>query len=544
MEILNLSLPTSNKFISDYIAQSPEINRFFHYQYNDTNEYDRRLKDIQSRTFFRRELADYIKSYMKKFPSSNEVDQSIEKLKMKDSVVVIGGQQAGILTGPLYTIHKLISIITFAKQKEKELGVPVVPVFWIAGEDHDFQEVNHVYVPEKNKPLKKTYRTRVLEKKMVSDIGLDQEACRKWVNEIIQTLGETDHTNQLKDFIHFSISKSQTFVDFFANMIMYLFKDYGILLIDSGDKGLRSLEKEIFIKQISQYRKITSAVLTQQAELSKAGMKNTIDINEASANLFYYDEKINERILLQFEQETGMFIGKNKEVSFSEEELQAIATEYPEKLSNNVVTRPITQEMLFPSLAFIAGPGEIAYWAELKQAFELFDMKMPPIVPRMNITLLERPIERDLAELKLELKNVLVSGTGGHELKFIDSVMDKELDALFEELKKEIISKYKVIEEKTQTLDKGLVPLVKKNESMLLQQLQFMESKVYQSVCNQNDVILNKFTKIETSLRPNGSPQERVWNLLYFLNSYGLDFIKKIMGLSFVFDGTHKIIKL
>ena len=97
----------------------------------------------------RKELAECIEKYMERIPSSKEVKASLEKLKQENSAVIIGGQQAGILTGPLYSIHKVISIIALARQKEKELNIPIVPVFWIAGEDHDFQEVNHIYLEKR-----------------------------------------------------------------------------------------------------------------------------------------------------------------------------------------------------------------------------------------------------------------------------------------------------------------------------------------------------------------------------------------------------------
>src|SRR5690606_29824220 len=137
MEMLNLSLPATNKFATDYTAQTNDIERFFHYRYNDLADYKARLGELKDRTFRREELADHIEKFMSKFPSSDEVGMSIEKLRKENSAVVIGGQQAGILTGPLYTIHKVLSIITLAKQKEEELKVPIVPIFWIAGEDHD-----------------------------------------------------------------------------------------------------------------------------------------------------------------------------------------------------------------------------------------------------------------------------------------------------------------------------------------------------------------------------------------------------------------------
>src|SRR6476659_9856380 len=143
MEIVNLSLPATNRFASNYLKQSTEIQPFFHYRFDQLSDDLERLAELKHRSFPRKEISRHIEAFMERFPTSPSIKHSIEKLKQDNSVVVIGGQQAGILTGPLYTLHKVISIIKLAEEKEKVLNVPVVPVFWIAGEDHDYQEVNH-----------------------------------------------------------------------------------------------------------------------------------------------------------------------------------------------------------------------------------------------------------------------------------------------------------------------------------------------------------------------------------------------------------------
>jgi bacillithiol synthase len=544
MEMLNLSLPAANRFATDYLAGSPKLQSFFHYNFTDEKSYIHRLDELKNRNFMRNELADHIQFFMSRYAKSDKITGNIDKLRKENSVAVIGGQQAGILTGPLYTIHKVISIIKLAEQQEAELGVPVVPVFWIAGEDHDYQEVNHVYVMKDNKQEKWVYPEKNLEKKMISEVCINRDLCYSWVEEIMETYGETKHTKEVLAFALKALQKAESFVDFFAMIIMELFKDSGLLIVDSGNKELRRLEKEYFINQIKNHREVTTAVLGQQEQTKSAGFANMIDINENAANLFFYDEKVKERILLHFDPQSGGFSGKNGEVSFTYDELVEIATEYPEKLSNNVVTRPLMQEWLFPTLAFIGGPGEIAYWAELKLAFDHFGLKMPPLVPRLNITLLERSIESDLKELNLDLKEVLISGTSGHELKFIDSLKDQEVEELFENVKTMLADQYKVIREKSNGIDPVLMPMLQKNESILINQIEFMEDKIVEAICRKHDHILRKFTRVENALRPGGSPQERVWNPFYYLNKYGLGLIPELLKLHYEFDGTHKIIKM
>ena len=544
MEILNLSLPATNRFATGYLSGNEEIQSFFHYNFQSASDYNSRLGELSERKFYRQELAQHITDFMSRFPTSSRVAENIEKLKLENSVAVIGGQQAGLLTGPLYSVHKVISIIKLAEQKEQELGVPVVPVFWVAGEDHDYQEVNHVYVLNERKPEKKVYPAKNHQKIMITETKLDKDMCISWVEEIIESYGETNYTNNLRQFTQKALDASTTFVDFFATIIMEMFKEQGLLIVDSGNPELRKLEKEYFLQQIENYATITKQVLSQQQVTEKAGFKQAIEIGENAANLFYTDPDTDERILLVFDSETGLFSGKNGGVGFTKEELVNIATEFPERLSNNVVTRPLMQEWLFPTLAFIGGPGEIAYWAELKQVFEHFGIKMPPLVPRLNITILDRSIETDLAELNLDLKDVLEAGTSKHELKFIDSLKDRELEELFTETKNYLKLQYESIREKSEQVDKTLRPLATKNEEILLKQIGFMEQKVHESVCRKHDDILRKFSRIENALRPNGVPQERIWNPYYYLNRYGIDFFSNLLTLPFTFDGSHKVIKV
>lgn len=544
MEILNLSLPANNRFATDYLAQTPQIQRFFHYRYQEAQNYLERIEELKKRSFRRREVADHIEHYMERFPSSDKVNQSIAKLKQENSVVVIGGQQAGILTGPLYTIHKVISIIVLAQQKEKELGIPVVPVFWIAGEDHDYLEVNHIFAELEQRIEKLTYPEFVREKKMVSDIYLDKDKCYAWVEQIIETFGETNHTNELRRFLKQSIECSATFVDFFAQIIMELFKEYGLLIIDSGDKQLRLLEQSIFNQQIGEFKRVTELALQQQKELANVGYPKTIEIDEEAANLFYYDEQTQSRLLLEFNRELEMFKVKNGTIQFTLEQLLTIAREHPEKLSNNVVTRPLTQEWLFPTLAFIAGPGEIAYWSELKSVFEHFQIKLPPIVPRLNITVLERNIASDLDELGVSLETVLKEGISQDKENFMDSVKDEEVTQLFHQLKEELAKQYLLIAKKTNEIDKGLLPLLEKNRDILEKQITFMEAKINEAVEQKHHVVLTKYERVGNSLRPLGLPQERILNPLYYLNKYGFDLVRQLVTMPYQFDGSHKIIKI
>ncbi|OIK15186.1 bacillithiol biosynthesis cysteine-adding enzyme BshC [Bacillus sp. MUM 13] len=540
MEMKDLALPSLNRFASDYLEGNLTLEDYFHYSVSSKGSFSRRYNELMNRSFCRMELATYIQQYMARFPLSDKAARNIEDLKNETSVVVVGGQQAGLLSGPLYTIHKVISIIKLAAEQEKEINARVIPLFWIAGEDHDLAEVNHVYTLKNQKPEKKTYPLYHPFKSAVTDVELDLETAYAWMEEIVETYGETDFTNKLLADMKGILQQSNTFADFFAALIHEWFSEYGLLMIDAGDPSLRKIESEYFGQIITNTRNITEAVLSQQSFMQEQGYNRAIEMDPSAANLFYYDRDKKERTLLEFDGDT--FYGKNGEVSFSYGELLSIAENEPEKLSNNVVTRPLMQEMLLPVLAFISGPGEIAYWAELKRVFDLFSMKMPLIMPRLNITILERGIWTDMKDTGLDLETVLTEGADASMEAFLESVKDDEAWLQYELTKKQLAENHHLLSEKAMEIDRGLAPLMEKNRLYLERQLDFIYGKIVDSTRRNHSVSVNKYQRITNSLYPLGSPQERIWNIFYYLNKYGPDFIKEIMELPYEFNNQHKVI--
>lgn len=536
----DLALPSLNKFASDYLQGHLEVEDYFHYDLANKEMYRNRYYELMDRTFMRQELADYIEHYMERFSKAEAVERNIADLRKKDSVVVIGGQQAGLLTGPLYTIHKVISIIKLAEEQEQLLQHRVIPVFWIAGEDHDVAEVNHVYVMKDGKPTKKTYPSYQPFKTMVADIELDSALMERWFEEIISTYGETDFTARLIDQMREWIKHSNTFVDFFSALIHEWFKEYGLLLMDAADPELRKIESTFFKQMIEKSEEVTTAVLAQQAFIQKQGYKRMIEMEEDACNLFYYMKDKRDRCLLKKCNE--QYSGKNGELTFTKEQLLHIAKETPEQLSNNVVTRPLMQELLFPVLAFISGPGEISYWAELKRAFDVFEIKMPPIVPRLNITFVERGIETDLQEVGLTLETVLTEGTEKALADYLESVKDDTLDVMLKKMRSELISNHQKLSQRAIELDKGIESLLQKNIYFIEQQLDFLQYKLADRTKEKHEIVVRKYERIQQSLYPLHSPQERIWNIFYYLNKYGPDFIQNVMKLSYQFNNMHKII--
>jgi bacillithiol biosynthesis cysteine-adding enzyme BshC len=267
----------------------------------------------------------------------------------------------------------------------------------------------------------------------------------------------------------------------------------------------------------------------------------TVDVDENSANLFY--QLNGQRVLLERDKE-GNFRGKGNECLLTESELLDVAEYSPERLSNNVITRPLMQELLFPNLAFIAGPGEIAYWSTLKGAFSVAGRKMPPLVPRLNITLLDRTTEKWLAEHGLSVRDVMTGKLQQAKKEWLERQKTWDLDGAAASVKEEIDQVHARLRELGARVDPALESLGEKNKGYLFNQIDYFTRQIERSFEERHDRTLKKFDRIEACLFPKQGPQERVWNVFPILNHYGIDLVAQLADQSFAFNGTHKILSL
>src|SRR5699024_4809982 len=288
---------------------------------------------------------------------------------------------------------------------------------------------------------------------------------------------------------------------------------------------------------------ITEAIFTRAEKLSQAGHAVQVDVSQSDANLFYHNDQ-EERILLMRQEDR--WVGKYDEVSFSTEEMLSIAKREPDRLSNNVMTRPLMQEALFPTLAFVAGDGEISYWALLKDAFPRFDsqMKMPPILPRLSITLLTKRVNKLVKHRRLELADVVNEGCRHLSMNWLASKQNPPVDTLFNEAEAHIADIHKPIQALSTSLSPDLGAAAERNLENITKELDYLRNRMNRQLEEKYDQELEQFEEIQLFLRPNDGLQERTLNILFFLNECGFDFIQKIIACDIPFTKDHHIISL
>ncbi|MCT8139032.1 bacillithiol biosynthesis cysteine-adding enzyme BshC [Anaerobacillus sp. CMMVII] len=530
-----------SKLMKDYLNSVQPLQTFFDYSYKNQGHYFERQMELKQRSFQREALTEHLLEYNKKYHCSSETVTNIEKLLDENAVAVVGGQQAGVLTGPLYTIHKIITILKLAKIQEAKLSVPVVPVFWIAGEDHDFDEINHIYSVGSGKLQKRRVNQENNRKRSVSDLELDKEAIKDLVLNVMVDSNESKNTGGLLKEINDSILTSETYVDFFSSLIHKLFKRSGIVLINSHHKQVRTLEIPFLKELVENNRLVNDCFLDTADSLVDNDYGEPIERTENNAHLFYHFQGT--RLLLERNNQ-GLYIDKQQLCSFTKEELLSLIEQEPENFSNNVVTRPLMQEFLLPVLAFVAGPGEIAYWASLKKVFHLFGYKVPPVVPRLSITLVEPQIAKWLNEDGSAVAGVVSEGLGNIRRNIEFWEKKASIDETVQKVLSEVEKAHRPLRDLVIQYDKGLEQLAHKNEQIIKKEIAFLAQKVEKSVRQNYDHQWLKFDLIEANIRPIGGLQERSLNIVRYLNDYGLDFVVKLAELPFELNDNHKLVYL
>lgn len=536
MKFDQIDQPNSSSFLADFHAQKKELLTYFHYLPNTTS-YVHRALSLKSHQVNRQLLTSVVREYMMKFPHSDAVDMHLAELE-KDALVVIGGQQAGLLTGPLYSVHKALSIILLAKQQRQALGVPVVPVFWIAGEDHDLDEINSTFTPNFGRLQKHTYNDRPNRKQMASETVVEAEKLQSFIRGVFKQFTETIYT---KELLHKCLNMTHnvtSYTDFFAVMMNDFFSKEGLLLIDAAYQPLRKYESPYFVKMIEQSQEIASLVVDQESLFEQAGYGLPIQATKDSSNLFIVED--GERFLLR--ENNGQFVNETAGLRFSKQQLIDIAINQPERLSNNVVTRPLMQEMVFPVLAFIGGPGELAYWAAFKTMFEHFDMELPVMVPRLSITMVDKKSNQYLDELDLQVKSVFDGELQFHKQDFINVIKDNDAEEMIQGIEQTLIEQYEKLENHLSNAGPAFSLLTKKNLELHKKQFTYLSRKIEDTNLLRHDVKIRKFNHIEGTLFPEYTLQERWFSPLLFLNEVGPTLIDELLSQPFEFNGKHIIL--
>ena len=369
--------------------------------------------------------------------------------------------------------------------------------------DHDYDEVNHVFVQTREEGVKRVRLQDAPEGRMsISHFEVAGDVLNTFIEEFFVGQIQTEYTSDLKGKLYELAANSSTLTDFFAKTMTWLFGQEGLVFVDAALPFMRQLEKEGFREVILRNKELSDAVMNQSENMVAAGYHRQVETDSRHAQFFLYVEGKRVGVLRN---EDGTFQAGEESVPMTAEELLLLLEEDSERFSANVVTRPFMQERIFPTLAFVGGPGEIAYWGLYGQYFEVFGMQLPILAPRLTFTFLEGIVQKNMRKYQLTVSDIF-HGLEEKKGKFSFSTNLSFRRGVFQG-RNRIEAIYKGIIGQASEMDAGLQKLGQKNMEKVLEQVNYFEKKTSEAFLKKNEALLRQFDRTHLNLFPLDKPR-------------------------------------
>jgi bacillithiol biosynthesis cysteine-adding enzyme BshC len=547
-------LPSFQKLFLDYVSPEEEnfskIKRFFFASYRDNEDIfkviDGKSHSYNANRYFDKNiLIEILKRQNVTFGAGEQTASNIELLKDENTFAVVTGQQVGLYTGNLYTILKTITAVKLAVDlKNRFPQYNFVPVFWLESEDHDLDEANHInLINRQNEVVRIGFENgppadeESASKKNLAPVGsIKFDASINELNEQLKiSLIDTDFKEKLLEKISSFYCEGNDYKHAFASFMNWIFKDHGLVFIDCSDDEVKKLLTPVFEKELNTSPRLCEDIIKTSAELEKG---YDLQVKPKVINLFFIHN--GNRLLIE-PRDNDRFALKNSKRRFEKEELMNILFENPELFSPNVILRPICQDYLLPTVAYVGGPSEISYFAQLKTAYEHYDITMPVIYPRTSVTVLENKVKKFLHNFDMSFEDIF------NEKILVSKVVDKLSEIKVEdELAKtldEINRIFYDLKNLASKIDKTLTNTADNIKDKLISGIESFKGKLISAQAKKSETTTNQIDKVTNNIYPMGSLQERVINVTYFLNKYNDEFIKKLFDEIDINSFNHQVIE-
>jgi len=516
------SVASLSKRDKHYLINSQEFNEFLTYPF----EYSELSKAIESRKnnpIDRNLLYEVITAQYANLKSGSKTEVHIQNIKDDNCFTITTAHQPSLMTGPLYYVFKILSTIKLCKRLSSDFPKhKFAPVFVIGGEDHDFEEINHLYLF--NKKIEWQGRSGGPVGRITVE-GIDEV-----IKEVTEILGSKNKAENVLSQLTEKANNCTSYGEFAFQLTHSLFDHLGVIILRMDNKELKSAFSPIIKDEI-----LNSAskplVEKEQEKLERLGYKRQAHVRDI--NFFYLNENGRNRI----EKTNNIFSVLNTNLSFTKEEIEIEIENHPDRFSPNVVMRPLYQETILPNLAYIGGGGELAYWMERKTQFEYFKLPFPMLIRRNSAMIVSSKQIEQLSKLGFDLES---SFQDEHSLiqQYIKNSDNPDFSLIASHTALDDI--YNKIENLTQSIDPTLVKTVQSELSKSKKSLEYLESKMKKAVKQKEEVQLNRIKKIKQKLFPNGL-QERHDNIFEYLSKYGQTLIDEMLDHCDPFDKKFKV---
>ena len=497
--------------INDYLDQKKELKTLYN-NFPVIENFEAQIQEKQSNfdEKNRKTLVSVLENQYLKTELSVLTDQNIQYLNSSKTFTITTGHQLNLFTGPLYFLYKIISTLNLCKElKVKYPNYNFVPVYWMATEDHDFEEIN--YFNFKGKKIKWSDRNS----------GPVGRFSTQGLNEIYEVfskeLGLSDHAQEIKKLFETAYLQNDNLANATRFLANELFGKYGLVILDGDNKDL----KRAFIPYVKEELLFQKSFEKVSQTIVKLKDYN-IQVNPREINLFYIEDHLRERIIL----ENGIYKINNSDITFTETEILKELELNPGKFSPNVILRPLYQEIILPNLCYIGGGGEIAYWLELKSMFEHHKITFPILLLRNSVLLVSEKQFKKIDKLSLTWKNLF---SKQKELLNNQTKKLSEFPIDFSEQKKHLEFQFEKMYLIANLTDKSFLGAVKAQEIKQKKGLENLEKRLLKAQKRKYTEQLQHILELQNDLFPNESLQERQINFSEFYLDFGEDFIQKLI---------------
>ncbi len=505
-----------SKIIIDYLSKNENLKPFyskFPLKNNLKLQAEKKIKNFSESN--RKILLDNLKNQYKGVKISKEVKNNLKLLSESNSVTITTGHQLSLMTGPLYFIIKIISTINLCKKLNSLFPeINFIPVYWMASEDHDFQEIcSFNYKLEEIKW--KTNQKGSAGKMDLNELELA-------LNYFEKKLTNSKNSEEIKKLINLSYRSSKNLAEATRKIVNSLFSQYGLIIVDGNTHSLKKLFIEHMKSEIIK-NNCHDLVIDQISSLkNKYNSKFKPQVNPRLINLFYLTE--NERY--RIEKEKNIYYLKGSDKKFSKSELINEIENFPENFSPNVLTRPLYQEVILPNIAYVGGGGELSYWFQLSKYFDHEKVMFPILILRNSVLLINSKLSKKLKNLKINTKdlfldkNILVS-------KIIKEHSEINLDLQF--LKNQLNSQFNFLESLIKKTDKSFIGAVNAQKKKQLKGILNLEKKLLKSQKRKMNDLVNRINILHENIFPNNDLQERQVNFFEFYEEFGFSILSFLL---------------
>ncbi len=534
------AIPKITPLYKDFLYDFDRVSRFYEQEGRDLASLKARAARVTAQPFARDVVADVLADQNRQAGAGEATFANIERLRQSDSVVVITGQQAGLFAGPLYTVFKALTAIKLAAALREE-GVNAVPMFWIAAEDHDFEEVNHTRLVNREGQLVTVTYTACSPKegKPVGHVRL-AEGVRENIDQLLAALPESEFIPQLATDLREAYQPGDSFAVAFGKLMMRWLGKFGVVLINPLDDRLKQVAGEIYARAFARTPEFAAQLVNESAALEAAGYHAQVFTSHEAVPLFMLDEG---RRTAMIRRDDGRFYLKNGEKSFAADELLDTVQRCPACFSPNVTLRPIVQDFLLPTVAYIGGPAEIAYFAQLRPNYTLLNRVEPVVLPRASFTLIEKRHAKTLSKYNLSFAD-LFNGPEETRKKVVEQSLDAGIAAVLDETEQVFETQLEKLRASLIAVDPTLADALKGGREKIVYQLSNLRTRFINNRSKRDETTAQQIERLFAVLYPNKGLQEREINFSYFAARYGYELIDRLYAEVGIGVNDHRLIYL